>query len=84
MFQAPKSVVEISFWEELYRQKLDQMRLESQFVDISGYLSPEENGTIRLDRSAFERSQSRVDNSIRIHGALLNVNTIEVSMLLAF
>ena len=41
-FMAPKSFVNISFWEELYRRKLDIYGLSSEQIPIKAFLSPSE------------------------------------------
>ena len=43
-FLAPKSFVSTSFWEELYRRKLDVYGLSSDQIAIQGFLSPSEGG----------------------------------------
>ena len=66
MFQAPRSSVDIAFWEKLQRLKLDEFKLSSEFVNISGYLCPASglrSGSVSVDGSSFD-SRSGLSTSV--------------------
>lgn len=56
-FLAPKSFVNISFWEELYRRKLDMYGLNSERIPIRAFLSPSEGenlSALTVSKESYE------------------------------
>lgn len=58
MFQAPKSIVDVSFWERLYALKLNTHRLSTPAIAIQGYIKVAEGtgnrgGGIEVDGDSF-------------------------------
>lgn len=59
MFQGPRSTVDISFWEALHRIKLEKLRLDSPFLDVTANISAAGGrrglgGSLRVDGKSFE------------------------------
>ena len=56
-FLAPKSFVNISFWEELYNRKLDMYGLSNEQIPLRAFLSPSEGenvSALTVDKESFE------------------------------
>lgn len=83
-----RSFVESSFFKALSDLKLNQLKLNTDTVSISGFMNHPKNLTkfqdypiLNLDFSSFElaslASLASLDENIEYKGTLLNVNTIE-------
>jgi hypothetical protein len=76
-FQQFSSTINVSFWLELARKKLDEWKLSEVAVDILATYSP--TGPISsefyLDGNAFSKEIST--SSVVVQGKLVNFNTIE-------
>lgn len=77
-----RSFVESSFFKALSDLKLNQLKLTTDAVPISGFMNHPKNLTkfqdhpiLNLDFSSFE--SALLDENIEYKGTLLNVNTIE-------
>ena len=58
-FLAPKSFVNISFWEELYKRKLDMYGLSNEQIPLRAFLSPSEGenvSALTVTKESFEGS----------------------------
>lgn len=92
MFGAPRSSIEIGFWEELYSRKLDTLKLNSAKVTISAELSVGgslDAQSILVNKDSFSKTSTgpvsstpvgSISSSAQeniIRGSLWNVNTIE-------
>lgn len=78
-FLAPKSFVSTSFWEELYRRKLDVYGLSSDQIAIQGFLSPSEGGNtsaLTVSKESYQVNEVRA-MEVSVPGSILNVNTVE-------
>lgn len=84
-FLTPKSFVTPSFWEELYRRKLDEYKLAVDDLHIMGFMGPSEvsrDRPVSVDSSSFalirsENVESIMSNNFQsaIKGTMINVNT---------
>ena len=67
MFQPPRSSVDISFWEALHHLKLDKLKLESPFINVSAVITASNSrtngggGSLRVDGHSFD--EKRVSSS---------------------
>lgn len=82
LFQAPSSSFDPSFWEELYKIKLNIIKLDSTVRTIYGHINLY---TSKSTHSLFKFSSSSYDslsanNNLFSKGSLYDVNTIEVSI----
>ena len=80
LFDAPRSSIEIGFWEELYNRKLDSLKLDSGRLSLSAELTLGDSQAMLITKNSFSKVQPCEGvSSERIAGSLWNVNTIEVS-----
>jgi hypothetical protein len=84
-FLAPSSVIEPSFWEELYNRKLNIYKLNSddqliytQFSSSDGWKFSKESYD-KSNKSSYNRNVGNGGSLISITGLLVNVNTVDVS-----
>lgn len=77
MLKAPSTFVDVNFWEELYQQKLDVLRLSSDRIPLVGYASASDGHSqpFMLHKDSFGCAVSK---SYAAPGSLLNVNTVNV------
>lgn len=81
-FVPTRSFVEASFFKKLSELKLNELKLSTDLIPISGFMNHPANLTkfqdhpiLNLDFSSFEAPQK--DGNIHYKGLLYNVNTIE-------
>jgi hypothetical protein len=86
-FTAPSTFVEPSFWEELYRLKLNVYRLDAGNKKIAGFLSCSSGSSleaISLSDDSFAGSNrdesGKAVRVFRAFGELFNVNTVSVCL----
>jgi hypothetical protein len=85
-FAAPSSIIEPSFWEELYRLKLNIFKLGIQDCEIKAYTSASQGSfkdSTNFKRQSFiglcEQDERERPSSCFVRGSLTNFNTINVS-----
>lgn len=84
-FLAPSSVIEPSFWEELYNKKLNVYKLNSDYQLIYTQFSASDGW--KFSKESYDKSNQSLYNSnignggslVSIAGSLVNVNTVDVS-----
>jgi hypothetical protein len=77
LFQAPQSAFDPSFWEKLYDQKLNVLKLDSSAQELSASITcsaGQRNQAIEF--TVQSHSPSNLKNGVQ--GLLYNVNTVEV------
>jgi capsular polysaccharide biosynthesis protein len=78
LFQAPQSAFDPSFWEKLYDQKLNVLKLDSSAQQLSASITcsaGQRNQAIEFTAQSHAPSDSKGN----VSGFLYNVNTVEVS-----
>ena len=80
-FIAPSSFIGPKFWEELYKRKMNEFKLDDSERVLTGYYSLQE-GIVRFEPHSFPSFNSdsidfSLSHSSRL-GSLVNFNTINV------
>ena len=78
-FIAPSSFIGPKFWEELYKRKMNEYKLDDSEKEIKSFYSLQE-GIVRFEPSSFSANDSidfSLCHSTRL-GTLFNFNTINV------
>jgi hypothetical protein len=81
-FVAPSTLIDPSFWEELYERKLNIYKLGTEQEDLSVYFNCSDNKNDEpfvLEQLSFPQKKGTLGGRLSALGTLVNVNTIEVS-----
>ena len=88
-FNPPNSLIESSFWYELYNKKLNLYKLDQSQKTITAEFSIQD-GLLTFSSASLQQfnddniklkgiKSNRSNRSFRFHGFLLNLNTLNVS-----
>lgn len=80
-FVAPSSFIGPKFWEELYKKKMNEFKLDDSEKVLTGYYSLLE-GIVRFESASLSTSHSLSfdkNHSLR-SGSFINLNTVNVRL----